>query len=171
MQKSDFILIFENVSSISKEIRSNNYGLVREHDREKRKLKYSLIWSELLGYTEKFVELSENHAKIFATMESLNPLANILELPEKDDPEAYRYTPKYKHAGVSEPPKSYMDDKEKRYAEKTYREVTNPPALHAMNPKGLQFRYWSKFNETHLEFPFAGYPKSVKSENDEIMRG
>lgn len=171
MQKNDFILIFENVSYISKEIRSNNYGLVREHDREKRKMKYNLIWSELLGYTEKFVELSENHAKIFATMESLNPLANIVELPEKDDPDAYRYAPKYKYAVMSEPPKSFMDDKEKRYAEKTFREVVNPSALLTMNPKGLQFHYWSKYNENHQEFQFAGYPKAAKSESEEILTG
>jgi hypothetical protein len=60
-----------------------------------------------------------------------------------------------------------MDDKEKKYAEKTFREVVNPSPLYSMNPKGLQYLYWSKFNESRPEFQFAGYPKGAKSEIDE----
>jgi len=166
LDKNSFNIIFSHLSKISLEIKSNSYSLIHEKTRENRKVQYRLLWTEIYKLAESVRNFSDKHMKLFTSLDSIylipkndsnQQIMNIEIIEkEKDDPEKYRYTPKYKYA-VPEV-KTENEEKEKRYAEKTHRETLTPSILD-QNKKSLQNIFWNKYNENHIESPFSGYPK------------
>jgi len=168
LDKNAFNILFNHLSKISQDIKSNSYALIHEKNQEKRKSLYKLLWTEIYKLAESVKSLSDKHQKLFSSLDSIYLIPKIdpnqqimnIELVEKerDDPEKYRYTPRYKY-NVPEVTKTENEEKEKRYADKRHIETLTPSLLDPSNKKSLQFLYWNKFNENHTESPFSGYPK------------
>jgi hypothetical protein len=165
LEKSTFHLIFQHLTRISQDISANSYTLIHEKVQEKRKNQYNSLWNEIYRFIDCHKNTSSKHFKFFQCLDSIyiapkgdaNQGMNVENEKEKDDPEMYRYTPKYKYAVPTEA-RTGNEEKEKHYADKTHKETFTPSILDK-NKNSLQHLYWNKFNEAHTEAPFSGYPK------------